>query len=69
MTVAMNQDIAKAILLLQSWPDECLSLFKIQQSPSKSLFTMSEIRDQFCIFLQSFPVDLTLLHMVESKIF
>ena len=53
--VVMNENVAKAVLLLQSWPDECLTLFKMQQSPTKSIFTLPEIRDQFLSLIHSFP--------------
>ena len=64
----MNENVARAVLLLQSWPDECLTLFKMQQSPTKSIFTLPEIRDQFLCLIQSFPKtdDVTLIQEIDS---
>lgn len=63
----MDQDIVRAILLLQSWPEECLALFNLQQSPSKSILAMPEVRDQFEKFLQHFTADLSLLQTFKGK--
>ena len=63
----MNEDIAKAVLLLQTWPEECKALFEIQQSTSKSVFDLPEVRIQFTNFLQDFPVDFSLLQMIDGK--
>ena len=65
----MNEDIAKAVLLLQTWPEECKALFEIQQSTSKSVFDLPEVRIQFTNFLQDFPVDFSLLQMIDGKTF
>ena len=64
----LNENVAKTVVLLQSWPDECLALFRMQQSPTKSIFTLPEIRDQFFTFIQSFPAtDATLIDEINSK--
>ena len=63
----MNEDIAKAVLLLQTWPEECKALFEIQQSTYKSVFDLPEVRIQFTNFLQDFPVDFTLLQIIDGK--
>ena len=63
----MNEDIAKAVLLLQTWPEECKALLEIQQSTSKSVFDLPEVRIQFTNFLQDFPVDFSLLQMIDGK--
>ena len=63
----MNEDIAKAVLLLQTWPEESKALFEIQQSTSKSVFDLQEVRIQFTNFLQDFPVDFSLLQMIDGK--
>ena len=65
----MNEDIAKAVLLLQTWPEECKALFEIQQSVSKSVFDLPDVRIQFTNFLQDFPVDFSLLKMIDGKTF
>ena len=64
----MNRDIARGVVLLKAWPDECQALFNLQQSPTKSIFDMPEVRLQFSNFLKSFEVDWTWLQIIDGKV-
>ena len=64
----MNKDIARGVVLLKAWPDECQALFNMQQSTTKSIFDMPEVRLQFSNFLKSFEVDWTWLQIIDGKV-